>query len=203
MPETHGDPPLGDAASLAKRDLRRRALAARDALPAAERARLSTAVCSRAAALPDLQAAAHILLFASFGSEVDTTALAAWILAEGKALYLPRVLGTRRMAGYRIVDPAADLVPGVWGIPEPRAGLAEVAPAILDAIIVPGSAFDVAGRRCGYGGGFYDSYLLQTRPGTPWVALAFEAQLVEALPCEPHDLSVTAIVTEQRVIRPG
>jgi 5-formyltetrahydrofolate cyclo-ligase len=66
---------------------------------------------------------------------------------------------------------------------------------------VPGAAFDAAGRRCGYGGGFYDSYLPRTRPGIPWVALAFEAQLVDELPYEPHDLAVGAIVTEARVIR--
>jgi 5-formyltetrahydrofolate cyclo-ligase len=73
----------------------------------------------------------------------------------------------------------------------------------MDVVVVPGSVFDAAGRRCGYGGGFYDTYLPLTRVGTPWVALAFEAQLVEKLPCEAHDLAVTAIVTETRVIRPG
>ena len=45
-------------------------------------------------------------------------------------------------------------------------------------MFVPGSAFDEEGGRCGYGGGFYDTYLPLTRPGTPRVALAFEAQLV-------------------------
>src|SRR5674476_1014549 len=60
---------------------------------------------------------------------------------------------------------------------------------------------DAAGRRCGYGGGFYDTYLPRTRPGIPWVALAFEAQLVDELACEPHDLAVGAVVTEARIIR--
>jgi 5-formyltetrahydrofolate cyclo-ligase len=77
-----------------------------------------------------------------------------------------------------------------------------VAPEELDLVFVPGSAFDEEGGRCGYGGGFYDNYLPLTRPGTPWVALAFEAQLVPTIDCEEHDLPVTAIVTERRVIRP-
>jgi 5-formyltetrahydrofolate cyclo-ligase len=72
----------------------------------------------------------------------------------------------------------------------------------MDIVFVPGSAFDEQGRRCGYGGGFYDTYLPLTRPGTPWVALAFETQLMPRIACEAHDLPVTAIVTEERVIRP-
>jgi 5-formyltetrahydrofolate cyclo-ligase len=186
----------------AKTDLRRRALAARDALPGAERARLSVAVCARAAALPEIAAAATIMLFAAFRSEVDTAPLFSWALERGKTVCCPRVLGPRQMAAYLITDPAADLVPGAWGIPEPREGLVEVPPERMDAVLVPGAAFDAAGRRCGYGGGFYDTYLARTRPGIPWVALAFEAQLVGELPCEPHDLAVGAIVTETRVLRP-
>ena len=201
MVDRRGAAGSGQEVSSAKLELRRRALAARDALPGAERARLSVAVCARAAALPELEAAAAIMLFAAFRSEVDTEPLLSWALARGTAVCLPRVLGPRRMAAYRIADPEVDLVPGAWGIPEPREGLEEVPPERMDAVVVPGVAFDAAGRRCGYGGGFYDSYLPDTRPGIPWVALAFEAQLVDELPCEPHDLAVCALVTEARVIR--
>jgi 5-formyltetrahydrofolate cyclo-ligase len=196
----------GDAGSRpevpgAKLELRRRALAARDALPGVERARLSVAVCARAAALPELEAAATLMLFAAFRSEVDTEPLLSWALERGRAVCFPRVLGPRHMVAYGIADPEVDLVPGAWGIPEPRDGLKEVPPERMDAVVVPGAAFDAAGRRSGYGGGFYDSYLPHTRPGIPWVALAFEAQLVDELPCEPHDLAVGAIVTEARIIR--
>ena len=185
----------------AKADLRRRALAARDALPGADRARLSVAICARAAALPELEAARTIMLFAAFRSEVDTEPLLTWALARGTTVCFPRILGPRRMAAYRVATPAADLVPGAWGIPEPREGLDEVPPERMDVVVVPGAAFDAAGRRCGYGGGFYDTYLPRTRPGIPWVALAFEAQLVDELPCEPHDLACGVLVTEARVLR--
>lgn len=185
----------------AKMDLRRRALAARDALPGAERARLSDAICARATALPELEAAATIMLFAAFRSEVDTGPLLSWGLARGKAVCCPRVLGPRRMVAYRVTDLASDLVPGAWGIPEPREGLEEVTPDRMDVVVVPGAAFDTAGNRCGYGGGFYDTYLPGTRPGIPWVALAFEVQLVDELSCEPHDLACGVLVTEERTIR--
>jgi 5-formyltetrahydrofolate cyclo-ligase len=203
MSETRGGPSPGDDTSHSKRELRRRVLAVRDAVPAAQRDRLGAAICARAAGLPELAAASVIMLFAAFRSEVDTAPLLSWALERGKTVCFPRVLGPRRMAAYRVADPAADLVPGAWGIPEPREGLEEVPPGRMDAVVVPGSVFDAAGRRCGYGGGFYDNYLPLTRARTPWVALAFEAQLVEELPCEAHDLAVTAIVTEKRVIKPG
>ena len=158
---------------------------------------------ARALELPELAAAGTVMLFASFRTELDTMPIAEWVLRAGKTLCLPRVLGPRRMAAYRVTDLAADLAPGKWDIPEPREGPPEVPPEAIDLVFVPGSAFDEEGRRCGYGGGFYDNYLPLTRPGTPWVALAFEAQLVPRIDCEDHDLPVTAIVTERRVIRPG
>jgi 5-formyltetrahydrofolate cyclo-ligase len=193
--------PCGDPRALDKNEARRRALEARGALTEAERDRLAEAVRARALELPELATAGTVMLFASFRTELDTMPIAEWVLRAGKRLCLPRVLGPRRMAAYRVTDLAADLVPGKWDIPEPREGSPEVPPEAIDLVFVPGSAFDEEGRRCGYGGGFYDNYLPLTRPGTPWVALAFEAQLVPKIDCEDHDLPVTAIVTERRVIR--
>ena len=197
------DPSRADDRALPKAEARRRALAARDALPEAARARLAGAVRARALELPELAAAGTVMLFASFRSELDTGPIAEWVLRAGKTLCLPRILGPRRMAAFRVTDRAVDLAPGTWGIPEPREGLPEVPPQTIDLVFVPGSAFDEEGGRCGWGGGFYDTYLPLTRPGTPRVALAFEAQLVPKIAGEAHDLPVTAIVTERRVIRPG
>jgi 5-formyltetrahydrofolate cyclo-ligase len=191
-----------DAGGLEKTEARSCALDARGALPEAERERLAEAVRARALELPELAAAGTVMLFASFRTELDTAPIAEWVVRAGKTLCLPRVLGPRLMKAYRVTDLAADLVPGKWDIPEPREGLPEVSPETIDLVFVPGSAFDEEGRRCGWGGGFYDNYLPLTRSGTPWVALAFEVQMVPLICCEPHDLSVTAIVTERRVIRP-
>lgn len=186
-----------------KRRVRRRTLAARDTLPSTDRARLSAAACARAASLPELRAASSLFLFAAFRSEIDTGPLIAWALEHGKAVYVPRVLGPAVMDAYRITDPSTDLAPGAWGIPEPKGDREPVDPAKLDVAVVPGSVFDAAGRRCGYGGGFYDAYLPRLREGVPRIGLAFELQLVDDLPCEPHDLAVHVIVTESRVLRPG
>lgn len=199
----HADDKAATAAACAKRAARERALAARDGLAPAERARLSARVCDRAAVLPELELAATVMLFASFRSEVDTGPLVAACLERGIAVALPRVLGPRLLEAVLVTDPATDLAPGTWGIPEPRAGLPVVAPDGLDVVFVPGAAFSAAGARCGYGGGYYDAYLPRLAPGTPRIAIAFDVQVLEAVPCEAHDLTMDAIVTESRVIRPA
>ena len=59
------------------------------------------------------------------------------------------------------------------------------------------------GGRLGYGGGFYDRLMPLLRPGTPRIAGAFDAQLVERVPAAPHDLPVDRIVTESRIVTPA
>jgi 5-formyltetrahydrofolate cyclo-ligase len=186
-----------------KREVRRRVLAVRDLLPAGERERLSAAACALAAALPELRAARTMMLYASFRSELDTAPLLAWALARGAVVCLPRIIASRHMEAFRVDDLTTDLEPGAWGIPEPRADRPLVPPEHIDAVVLPGSMFDERGGRCGYGGGFYDSFLPRTRPGTPRIALGLELQLVDEVPREPHDLGVDIVVTERRVIRPG
>lgn len=93
---------------------------------------------------------------------------------------------------------ATPLVVNHWGIPEPVGALAaEVAPAVLDAVLVPLLACDVYGQRVGYGGGFYDRFLAQCRPGTVFVGLNIldeppEDPLADVL---PTDVALTALVT--------
>jgi 5-formyltetrahydrofolate cyclo-ligase len=123
-----------------------------------------------------------------------------WWLAHGIAVALPRIIGPRHMEAFAVTHPTADLIPGFYGIPEPRKGLAPVDPAVIDVVIVPGSAFDRAGGRIGYGGGFYDGFLRRLRPDAQRIGIGFEAQLVERVPREAHDLCVDLVVTEARTI---
>jgi 5-formyltetrahydrofolate cyclo-ligase len=61
-------------------------------------------------------------------------------------------------------------------------------------------AFDLQGRRLGYGGGYYDRLLALLDPGAQRIAGAFDLQVAEQVPAAPHDLVVDAIVTETRMI---
>ena len=193
--------PTGNSLHEAKRVLRDRVITMRDALAPAVRARASRAIAERICALDSWARARAVLLTLPFRSEWDASIVAARALAAGKLTALPRVDPRARMLRlHRIVDLGRDVGPGHLGIPEPHADCPEVDRDAIDWVLVPGVAFDAAGQRLGYGGGFYDRLLPGLRSAIPRVAGAFEMQLVDAIPLAPHDCAVDAIVTETRVI---
>ncbi len=68
-----------------------------------------------------------------------------------------------------------------------------------DVIVVPGTAFTVDGARLGQGGGWYDRFLPDRRPGVAVIGLAFSIQIVDELPTERHDVQLDTVVTEDAV----
>lgn len=69
-------------------------------------------------------------------------------------------------------------------------------PTSIDVAIVPGLAFTAGGDRLGQGGGWYDRFLPQLRPEAVAIGVAFEIQIVDSLPTEPHDVTMACVVTE-------
>lgn len=182
-----------------KKTIRKELLAARDALPAGERNAKSREIAERLFTVPEFAACRCVMFFASFRSEVETPAMIRRALTSGKRVVLPKVKG-RDLGLFEILDYDHDVLPGAWGIPEPReTGL--VALADVDLIVVPGAGFDEQGNRIGYGAGFYDK-LLPDFHGTT-IALAFELQVVPSVPSDPHDVPIAKIVTERRIIEAG
>jgi 5,10-methenyltetrahydrofolate synthetase len=181
-----------------KAELRRRVLAARDALGPAARARLAAAIFERVVALEAFRAAPVVLAYASIGSEPATGPFLAAVLAGGRGLVLPRIdRARRRLELYHVTDPGADLRPGVWGIAEPDP--ARCAPAPLGEIalaLVPGVVFDPRGGRIGYGAGYYDRLLAAWTAPPLLVAAAFGIQVVDEVPMGPRDRRVDRVVTE-------
>jgi 5-formyltetrahydrofolate cyclo-ligase len=184
----------------AKRDLRRTVLAARDALGEADRLARSAAIHNRFLALPEVERTGTVMLFWSFGSEVSTPPLVEGLHARGTRVALPRIRAPKELevVAYAPGDPVRETS---FGAREPTGG-AVMDPAAVDVVVTPGVAFDLAGRRIGYGGGFYDRFLLLTRPDAPRVGLAFDLQVLdEELPAGAFDLGVDLIVTETRTLR--
>jgi 5-formyltetrahydrofolate cyclo-ligase len=190
---------LADAA--AKSALRERILAARRALPAEDRARHSHAIAARLAALDAFARARVVALYAATGAEVDTAPLAALALAAGKRVAYPRIAPGTRALAFAACSPA-DLVPGVLGTRAPPPALASARVDELDLVVVPGVAFDAEGRRLGRGGGYYDATLALLPRAAARLGVAFEIQVVRAVPEEPHDVRLDGVVTEARVLFP-
>jgi len=184
-----------------KRTLRESLIAARDALPAAMRARASRSIADRIAALPEWRAARVVLLTLPFRSEWDARLAVRDALADGKTVAVPRVDAPARMLHALVIeDLERDVEPGYRGIPEPRADRPAIPLDRIDWVLVPGIAFDPAGKRLGYGGGYYDRLLPLLPPAAERVAGAFEAQIVERVPAARHDIGVDCIVTERRML---
>lgn len=197
-----------------KKRLRLEALARRDSLPAGERRAYSGAVIKKLTALACYLQAEAVLTYISFRSEVETASLLEQALAEGKAVFAPKVSG-REMEFFQISG-REDLTEGYHGIREPAGGMPYTdwvgqqnkTGHANTLICLPGAAFDRKGHRIGYGGGFYDRYLDRLFEGTKraalWpttAALAFACQIFEEIPWEAHDICPEHIVTETEVIR--
>jgi 5,10-methenyltetrahydrofolate synthetase len=194
----------GTALREAKLALRRQVLAARDQLAPDVRAKAAAEIVARLAALPSFRAARAVLLTLPFRGEWDTLPIVNAALGAGQAVVVPRVnVAARMLELHAIVDPLRDIGAGLQGIPEPLSHCEAVAPAAIDWVLVPGVAFDRAGRRLGYGGGYYDRLLPSLPRHAPRIAGAFRVQLVNRVPAGPHDIAVDAIVTEAEVILPA
>lgn len=186
-----------------KAPLRKHLLAKRDALPDALAEAGSERIRQRVVALPEVAAAASVMVYCSTGSEVRTYTLIEALTAMGKRVSAPAITGPGQMAGYTI-ESLRDLLPGRFGILTPREALRIETNRLDDpgVVLLPGVAFDPDTlHRLGTGGGFYDRYLAPRRTAFT-LGLAFEQQLATRLPAEPHDIPASAIVTPERTIRP-
>lgn len=186
-------------AAAAKKVVRQRIIALRDALHVDERNQKSAAITSKLLALPDFARSRTIAAFASFGTEFDTGAFLSVVLGQGKRLVLPRIqTGHRELRFHFVTSLQECLIAGRWGIREPDPSrCAEADPDEIDFMLVPGVAFTPACERLGYGGGFYDVAMGNTREDARKVAAVFDLQIVEAIPLEPHDRRVDQVLTER------
>ena len=185
------------ARASAKAEIRAAALARRDALDPALRRAYSRVVIDRILALNEWRSAQSVLAYCSFGSELQTEPFLRAILDSGKRLLLPRVNRNEKTLDiYAVEHIETDLVAGEWGIREPHSrSCIPHGGAAIDFALVPGVAFDRRGGRIGYGRGYYDRLLASCIPAHA-VAGAFEAQMVDLVPMEPHDMRVDLLVTE-------
>lgn len=155
-----------------------------------ERAAGSEAVRRALLAHPSVAGAERIALFYPMPGEPDLLPLLHAM--PGCAFAFPRVEGGR-IVFHETRDPRA-LLPGYRGIPEPPDDPATlVAPERFDLVLVPGLAFTRAGERLGRGGGFYDRFLALPGLAARRAGVCFSAQLLDALPAEPHDARVEAV----------
>ncbi len=164
-----------------------------DLTPKAKRT-AADAICRQALDLPPWQQAATLLLFSPRPDEPDIRPLLTAALAAAKKVALPAFDPARRIyLARQIPDRLDDLVPGHFRILEPPPAAPVIPWNRLDFVLVPGVGFSRDGHRLGRGKGHYDRFLALV-PG--WkCGVAFDEQVVDTLPFEPHDIRLDCILT--------
>ena len=132
------------------------------------------------------KAAKTIYGYLPYNQEVRTVPMLEQALRDGKRVAVPKVYGDELKFLY--LDDLTKVSKGYAGIPEPIAD-EPVADDKTALVLMPGLAFDPAGHRIGYGGGFYDKFLA-AEPNHPTLALCYEFQMLPELHTEEHDIPV-------------
>lgn len=141
---------------------------------------------------PFYRAAKTIYGYLPYNQEVQTVPMLQQALQEGKRIAVPKIYGDEMKFIY--IDDFSKLENNRWGIPEPVAdGPMGDDPEAL--VLMPGLAFDEAGHRIGYGGGFYDRFLA-AETKHPTLALCYGFQLFPSLETEEFDIPVDCVIWE-------
>ena len=177
-----------------REEYKRRTTAFRDQLDQATRTLAFRRPPSPLARL--LDNAETIAVYAAQGSEAPTGSLIEYLSELGKTIAFPVVLGSQPLE-FRSVSNIKLLEKGFMGIAEPGNDCPAVDP---DIIVTPMVAFDRSLNRLGQGAGHYDR-TFEKHPDALRVGLAWSVQETEAIPVEPHDVTLHMIVTESELIQ--
>ena len=183
-----------------KKELRSAAIRARAGLSHAVREAASRTICERLWALPELRDAGVIFSYLAMPEEADPEALHGRLRAMGKTVAFPVTGKNGAMEAYA-PDEGLRFTRDRFGILTPVTDAAQrIDPAEIDLVLTPCVAFDSACRRLGHGGGYYDRYFPRC-PQALRICAAFEIQRLPAIPAEPWDAAMHAVVTEAGIYR--
>ena len=136
------------------------------------------------------QNAKSIYGYLPYNQEVRTVPMLEQALRDGKRVAVPKVFGDEMK--FLWLDDLNRVEKGYSGIPEPIDD-GPVADDPTALVLMPGLAFDPAGHRIGYGGGFYDKFLA-AEPEHPTVALCYDFQVLDHLDTEEFDIPVDLVL---------
>ena len=158
-------------------------------------------VQARFLATPYYQKARTVALYAPIRGEVPTRDILIAALQDEKIVCYPLSHVHGRILSFRAIKSESELEPGRLGVREPT-NAAELIPVDqIDLFVVPGLGFTKDGKRLGRGGGYYDATLRAAIARSRRVGLAFNDQIVEALPTNGDDVDMDLVVTEADTFR--
>jgi len=130
-------------------------------------------------------------------AEINITPLLEKLLAKGVRVVCPRAMPARKLEN-RVLHSLDHLEVGKMGTRHPAE--ADIFTGLVDFVIVPGLAFDRSRYRLGYGGGYYDNFLM-AQPKAQKTGIFYPFQEVEKVPREAHDVQLDEVVVGELNVR--
>jgi 5-formyltetrahydrofolate cyclo-ligase len=173
----------------------------RNELSSQERIKRSMLIEDNLFKIEHVMRATTIMFYVAFRNEVHTLSMIERALASGKRVGVPASrIKEKKILICELTDPDGELHQGRLGILEPKPlCIRQMELSQVDVVVLPGIAFDEMGFRLGYGGGYFDR-LLNASQEQQLIGLAYEFQIISAVPHLTHDVRVQQLVTEQRII---
>ena len=150
------------------------------------------------AGLPEYEQAGTLFCFVGTSSEIDTAPILEEALRQGKRVSVPKCTA-RGIMEVREIRSLRDLEAGKYGILEPEAHAPVIQPEEINLAIVPCMSCSYDGRRLGYGGGYYDRYLVRTRAVK--AVICRDRIMRDDIPVEEHDQAVDMVISEAGIWR--
>ncbi len=123
--------------------------------------------------------------------EAPTDKLIERLLKDGHAVYCPRIEKGEMVA----VKYSDELTLSEFGIREPVGAPYE---GEFDYVVTPLLAVDRKGNRLGYGGGYYDRFLKNSKATR--VGYCYQFQVMRFVPTDGWDEKMELIVTDEKII---
>ena len=183
-----------------KHQIRKKMLTLRSGIPPDVRRAACGYVCEKLLSIP-LVDGEVVAAYYSMRSEIDVSEAVNALLLHKNRVCMPVVTEAEMILKFLELTADSTLKNGAHGTREPAGGEV-VVPA---TVWVPLLAFDRRGNRLGYGGGYYDAtlaFLKKTNPSLRCIGVGYSLQETDALPVEPHDMTLDMIVTEKEIIQP-
>jgi len=164
----------------------------RVAVPLRTRREWSAALERRLEPVITAHAPRRVGFYWPFKAEFDPRPLIERLLAQGCEVALPAVLAPKTAMEFRRWAPGIAMEAGVYDIPVPK----ERTIVLPDLVLAPLVGFDGQRYRLGYGGGYFDRTLAALQPRPAAIGVGFELGRLDTVHPQPHDIAMTAIVTE-------
>lgn len=176
-----------------KKELRNEMLIKRAKLNTSYKKEYDSWICNQLEKIIDTENYKTIHAYLPMGKEIDITPLLEKLLAKNITIITPKTLPKRKLEN-RVLTSLDAIEKGVFGTTHPANP--EEYTGTFDLIIIPGLAFDEQNYRLGYGGGYYDNFIVN-HPLAKKIGIFYLEQKTDQIPTEPHDIQLDRVLIKK------